>query len=297
LFTDGLANHGVSSTDGILKAMGSDFGCSVHTFGFGSDHDANMLKAISDRGSGVYFFLKDKDDIPDAFADCMGGLLSVVGQNISLQLKGINGVTIKKIYTKFKTSSDSAGVHTVAIGDIQSEEERDILASVELPAGDQSESVPIVEARLGYFNVVASRQDDRVLTISLARPEAVAEGSGKANYKVDLQRNRLTAADAISEAKVLGEQRKFPEARAIVEKAQAVLKASLSKDDKYTVALLGDLQRTLEGLVDNTSFTTGGYQAMNSMAGAHYNQRSAGKNASPAYETSSRLQSKSAYKF
>ena len=51
LLTDGLANHGVSSTEGILAKMGKADDlpnhCTVSTFGFGADHDANMLKYSS----------------------------------------------------------------------------------------------------------------------------------------------------------------------------------------------------------------------------------------------------------
>jgi len=46
LFTDGLANHGVTSTDAIVKSMGAVEDFTVHTFGFGTDHDANMLKCV-----------------------------------------------------------------------------------------------------------------------------------------------------------------------------------------------------------------------------------------------------------
>ena len=48
----------------------------VYTFGFGKDHDGNMLRAISEEGQGIYYFLEKKDDIPKSFADCLGGLLS-----------------------------------------------------------------------------------------------------------------------------------------------------------------------------------------------------------------------------
>lgn len=36
---------------------------SVYTFGFGSDHDAAMLKAISDAGHGVYYFVDSVDKV------------------------------------------------------------------------------------------------------------------------------------------------------------------------------------------------------------------------------------------
>lgn len=72
--------------------------------------------------------------IPDAFADCLGGLLSVVGQNIDVSFEATNGVTIKKLKTKFKVTEKTAGQsYTVTVGDIQSEEEKDLLCEISVP--------------------------------------------------------------------------------------------------------------------------------------------------------------------
>lgn len=72
--------------------------------------------------------------IPDAFADCLGGLLSVVGQNINVAFEAANGATIKKLKTKFKVTEKTAGTsYTVTVGDIQSEEEKDLLCEISIP--------------------------------------------------------------------------------------------------------------------------------------------------------------------
>ena len=36
---------------------------SVYTFGFGDDHDPDMLKAISDAGNGMYYFIENEDKV------------------------------------------------------------------------------------------------------------------------------------------------------------------------------------------------------------------------------------------
>jgi len=294
IFTDGLANHGVTTTTGILEKMGTDIGCTVHTFGFGKDHDANMLKAISDRGNGVYFFLKDKDDIPEAFADCLGGLLSVVGQNFTLNIEGINGNQITQVHSKFKHTLNN-GSASITLGDIQSEEVRDILVSLTtctLPGSLAQQEVARVT--LSYFNVISAHQCDAAANVFVARPEQLHDVN--VNFKVDIQRNRITAADSIAEARALGDKNDLKAARAKVEEAIAKLKISLSKSDPFTLGLILDLEKTLEGLQDRSAYTTFGNKTMNAMESAHNQQRSAGKTSSPMYETSSRMQAKAAYK-
>jgi hypothetical protein len=31
---------------------------SVHTFGFGADHDARLLQAVAEAGHGIYYFIQ-----------------------------------------------------------------------------------------------------------------------------------------------------------------------------------------------------------------------------------------------
>lgn len=61
--------------------------CSVHTFGFGEEPDPEYLREISEEGSGMFYQIDSAEDIPVAFADCLGGLLSVVSQKIKLTIE------------------------------------------------------------------------------------------------------------------------------------------------------------------------------------------------------------------
>ena len=56
----------------------------MYTFGFGSDHDAHMLKAISDAGNGMYYLVENEENIGESFAHCLGGLASTVAQGIQM---------------------------------------------------------------------------------------------------------------------------------------------------------------------------------------------------------------------
>ncbi|EFC47613.1 predicted protein [Naegleria gruberi] len=102
LFTDGLANEGITNTNEIVKKMTTMIheeirtNLTVFTFGFGTDTDANMLTSISQAGNGLYYFLQTTDDIPKAFGNVIGGLISVVGQNIKVKIEPNANVKLKK---------------------------------------------------------------------------------------------------------------------------------------------------------------------------------------------------------
>jgi Mg-chelatase subunit ChlD len=69
LLTDGLANHGITNTVALVEALRTRLlanapGASVFTFGYGGDHDGAALRALSDCGRGLYYFVQHTDEIP-----------------------------------------------------------------------------------------------------------------------------------------------------------------------------------------------------------------------------------------
>ena len=60
----------------------------------------------------------------------------------------------------------------IQLGDIQSEEERDIVLELSLPAVEGDQEGAVLRARLSYFNVISS-------TLDTVDAELVARRSGK----------------------------------------------------------------------------------------------------------------------
>ena len=137
LFTDGIANVGLCDPEALVMATKKrlDFNTSVRifTFGFGSDHSEKLLSEIAAAGSGQYYYIESEENIALAFADALGGLLSVAAQNVTLDFMPSEGVVIGQIHTPFKTTQISGGSQ-VHCGDLLSEESKDILLDIRLPS-------------------------------------------------------------------------------------------------------------------------------------------------------------------
>ena len=165
LFTDGMANAGIQDTPGILAASAGVIAgrsCSLFTFGFGSDR-TRSARALAESTSGLYYFIEKSEDIPTAFADCLGGLVSVVAQNATLVLEGSDAATVAKVHGSYKTEDDAATKRTtVSLGDLYSEDEKDVLIALELPAlPTAAAAAPAVRATLRYFNVATAKMEER----------------------------------------------------------------------------------------------------------------------------------------
>jgi hypothetical protein len=111
------------------------------------------------------------------------------------------------------------------MGDIQSEEGRDIVLELCLPAlPGPVEGDPVVKAELSYFNVVTSRMDtvDCQLKVNRAGIQWIVlrvgatsspciclctDGErGAGNMNVDIQRNRIFTTAVLKQAETLADQ-------------------------------------------------------------------------------------------
>jgi len=296
LMTDGLANVGVIASTAIVTLVKSQLeklasACTIFTFGFGSDHDDKMLKGVSEAGKGLYYFLENEDGIPQAFGNCLGGLISVVAQNIKLHLEPLSGTKIKKILSKkFKTTEiveDGQTIYELNIGDLYSEEERNILCELEVAAlSSPMNDCNLVKFVLTYFNVVSSTSNKTETILMLDRPEDILPAQRASDICLDKQRNRILAADALEEANQLGNSDKLEEARNILEKAIEKIKSSPTVNDPICTELVKDLKEALDGLQDRSSYTSKGSKYMSSKSMSHHYQR--GTHTSPTYTTSTK---------
>ena len=52
----------------------------IHTFGFGNDHDPNLMTDICNLRDGNFYFIEDLDKLTENFVDALGGLFSIVAE-------------------------------------------------------------------------------------------------------------------------------------------------------------------------------------------------------------------------
>ncbi|KAI6653498.1 hypothetical protein LOD99_3394 [Oopsacas minuta] len=289
LFTDGLANCGITNTNDILTAMQNIFAgkkdFTVNTFGFGSDHNAYMLEEISRVGNGLYYFIQKTEQIPEIFTNCLGGLLSTVGQDISISIETSNGATIKAIFSKENPSlSNGNKKGVVGMGDLQSEEERDILVELNLPtAKNTTSSYTYANVTLEYFNVIKKYNDHHQREVVIERQSDLS--TQKLSLEVDEQRNRIQTIDSLARAAELAEKGKMKEASKVLTSRQSCIRSSHSQTSPRVISLDNDLNTAMENLSSEAIYSSRGRYAIASITGSHAKQRST---TTPSYNTSSR---------
>mmetsp|Transcript_30686 Transcript_30686/g.42499 ORF Transcript_30686/g.42499 Transcript_30686/m.42499 type:complete len:563 (-) Transcript_30686:189-1877(-) len=320
LFTDGLANEGVLETDKlvacVLGALTEVVGsCSIFCFGLGSDHDEGMLSALAEATGGHYYYLENEENIPAAFADALGGLLSVFAQNIKVLIRPLNGAEITKVQTKFEHQKLGDGSVSINLHDLYCEESRDLVLEIMLPPidnmkqedgahgaarkekpenigtekeenheslqadGDGERYTAPFEVELIYFSLSQHRQMRQTIqapAVGRKKAGTHAQANGQVQREVQKHKLRVQAAEAIQEAVKTAE-------KGDIQTSRALLTRTIEQYEMSETVACGDefsmnIMRDLEtasGNMNNYSSFAKHKKAMFSSAVSHQMQRSA----------------------
>ena len=274
VFTDGMANVGlrdealVAATNQLLD---SETPVRIFAFGFGADHSEQLLSELAAAGQGQYYYIQNEDQIPTAFADALGGLLSVAAQNVVLEFAPADGVAIEQLHTPFTTTTTASGGRQVKCGDLLSEEGKDLLVDVTLPAcaTDQEADCKIGTLTVSYFDVMSTSQQSCKIDVIVRRASQVPEEL-EPDMGVSLQRARvetaavLTASSQIANTGDLQGVRKALEQQ--LEQVTSLVSTAQRKGDTVVASIAGvlvaDLQQALCDACDIDVYHSHGSKSM-----------------------------------
>ncbi|KAA8539303.1 hypothetical protein F0562_025995 [Nyssa sinensis] len=263
-----------------LSIHGDDsagFKIPVHAFGFGTDHDASSMHSISEISGGTFSFIETEAVIQDAFAQCIGGLLSVVVKELQV---GIECVHPGLCLGSLKAGSYSNRVMTdgrmgfIDVGDLYADEERDFLVSVNVPAEFSNNETSLLKVRCVYNDPLTKE----LVTLEgeevrIKRPAKV--GQEAVSIEVDRQRNRLQAAEAMAQARTAAEEGDLAGAVSILESCRNVLSETVSAKsrDRLLVALDAELKEMQERMASRHVYEASGRAYILSGLSSHSWQR------------------------
>ncbi|KAK4779506.1 hypothetical protein SAY87_015612 [Trapa incisa] len=248
----------------------------VHTFGFGVDHDATSMHSISRISGGTFSFIETENVIQDAFAQCVGGLLSVVIQELKVEIEST--VQLRQLKTgSYQSSVDAAGkTGLIVVGDLYAEEERDFLATVKVPVMQSChDEQPILKVKCVYSDPITREtvRHEEASQVRIQRPQKTGEQA--VSLDVDRQRNRLYAAEAMTEARVAAERGDFSSAVSILEACNRALAETASgrARDRLCISLCAELREMRQRMSNRRVYEATGRAYMLSGLSSHSWQR------------------------
>ena len=162
MLTDGCANHGVISSEGLAKIVDSRGKTTVSCFGYGTDANQELLADLAKRGEGNYAFIKHPDEALSAFGKELGGLLSTYAQSIVIDLAPHNGHKIEEVVSDVDVEEKDGKV-IIKLGDLLSEEERHVVVAMKL--SEQTQALPrdmnVVDVKIEYDLRIDGKREHR----------------------------------------------------------------------------------------------------------------------------------------
>ncbi|KAL7148600.1 hypothetical protein ABFS83_06G189800 [Erythranthe nasuta] len=249
----------------------STFKIPVHAFGFGGDHDASSMHSISEASGGTFSFIETEGIIQDAFAQCIGGLLSVVVKDLRLGIECV-GPTVYigslKAGSYHNRVMPDRRTGSIDVGDLYADEERDFLVSVNVPVEETS----ILKVSCVYTDPVTKE------FVKLEGEEVRIERNNdvaKISIEVDRQQNRIRAAEAMVTARALAENGDLAGAVSALESFRKVLSetASARSGDRLCASLEAEVKEMEERMASRHVYEASGRAYILSGLSSHSWQR------------------------
>jgi len=130
LFSDGQDNGGTKVHESLFN-LASEFhkgGVNTSTFGIGEGFDETLMRGVAESGAGDYFYIDKPESIQSLVRKGLSSVLSLIGINATMKLRGRGSAVVKKAYGHPTTVL----VPGVPLGDIKESDIVQLLVEIEV---------------------------------------------------------------------------------------------------------------------------------------------------------------------
>lgn len=282
LMSDGMQNAGGDARDISVGRF------PVFTFGFGTaaEYDSAVLNDIAKKSNGGTFSLSNPGDLSVVFSQCLGGLLSVLVQEVKLiltpqtdKVSRREQVTTKinKVYAgNYPQSTDAAtGIVTVTFGDLYQSEIRTVLVDLFLPAVSKEVDLDALEIVCSYRGETGNPTSTNPVLFRVIRsstPVTKQTDATKAEIK------RVEIIELMKEARALADQNNLEEALNKAIQARNMLEdLDLQKPNPVIETLKFELDEMVKFLQTEETYKNKGRSFTYSSETSHDRQRFASR--------------------
>lgn len=283
LLTDGVDNNGDTAMGRLEKVFAKydkiiTSTYTIHTFGYGADHQADLLNSISQKKSGGFYFVEKEASIPQIFSDCLGEMMSIVADSIFIELSTLPG-TIPYALTKVfsETGDTSFKMPPVLAGE---KKEAIFLLNFppnELPVPEGHFERP-VKALVTYTLTLTGERVSQEVFLQISVLNEGNESEIQLDEDVLVNFYRAKAASILREAAIFGDRGDMENARTILNLGVQEMKSSKVASHPTSMKIAQDLEEAVPRFQNIRVYEHGGKADLKSKANNHYNKRGMYKN-------------------
>lgn len=249
VISDGMANVGPSSPTelGALGRSAARELMSISTIGLGLGYNEDLMVQLAQYSDGNHAFAETGTDLARIFNSELGDLLSVVAQEVEVQIQCPHPVKVIRILDREAEIRGSQA--TLRLNQIYGNQEKYVLLEVEVPARSKGDKLEVAQVQVSYHDPLTRKRSEISAKASVAFTASESEVRQAANRPVQVQAAKARANVATKEAVVLRDK---GDAKA----AQEVMRS--------TAVMLGNAAKELDApeLAEEAAITSDGAGAM-----------------------------------
>lgn len=259
LLSDGLDGGAQERVKTSLVYNGIQNNVVINTFGFGKDHDPQLMNDIAALRDGNFYFIKELDTVDEAFVDCLGGLLSSVAQNVQIKIRAekcelLKGVEIVKAYGDAAMWTRDGDTYITKLATLISGQQKDFVLELKVPVNkkelqDHEKKIRVVSAQadiVGLDNKYMIKKADLYITLMNEMEEF--KDDDEDDREVMKNFYRVKGASIMGEARKLADKRKNEEAKKILQSFKEELENSFLKEEEFIKNLLNDISQAIQNV-------------------------------------------------
>ena len=206
LMTDGLANRGITDVEHLIKLAQQkrSEGITTTTMGLGDEFNEDLLMEMANAGGGAYYFIESPEVTPSIFDEELKGLLSVVGQNLTIHVEPQRHVTSVRQLNGYPTTSENRNWQ-FRLGDIFGNEVKTLVLELTIPTIDEPGEQEIAVLRFEYDEITDSGTEHHVKEMPVmiqvsSDPDVPRIADTEVETKVMLLKAAQARQEAVKEA-------------------------------------------------------------------------------------------------
>lgn len=287
MLSDGLDNIGnvVKNFTQSIETMGISDVFTLNTFGFGNDHDPELMRGLASTKDGNFYYIEKLDLVDEFFVNALGGLLSVIGEKFTLKISSNNkapfsDVRISKVYGSQWQYKEEEKSYSFIMNQLWLGITKELMLELNIPpikkkVGDLDRNVILLKGSYEVFSISEKKLIQREIELGFTLYNEDEEIPGEAK-KIDqeVMKNylRVQGAEVIQDARKLADQGKFEEGKKLLQENMKVLEEEEFKGDQKLQLLSKDM-REIEKMCEPKQYELKGKKFMMQQEMFHVEQR------------------------
>lgn len=229
LLSDGQANVGPSSPNelGRLGEVAARQGITISTIGLGLGYNEDLMTQLAVRSDGNHAFAENADDLATIFQHELGDILSVVAQDVQIEIQFDPGVQPVRAIGRDATIHGNRA--KVSLSQLYAQQQKHVLFEVKVPPGAAGKKRALADVAVSYANMISKQKGARKAAAGVEFSAARDAVAARQNKKVIEAAVEAIATDNNRRALALRDQGNTKDAERVLNDNAAYLKQNATK--------------------------------------------------------------------